>query len=61
MADFFVRLLKRVDSFGVATFMPDKGAQEDFNLQVEDFMKGAVWTGNCTSWCRSTFYIPTVQ
>ncbi|CAN9155748.1 unnamed protein product [Alternaria alternata] len=52
MADFFVRLLKRVDSFDVATFMPDKGAQEDFNLQVEEFMKGAVWTGNCTSWYK---------
>ncbi|CAN9262719.1 unnamed protein product [Alternaria alternata] len=49
MADFFVRLLKRVDSFGVATFMPDKGAQEDFNMQVEGFMQGAVWTGNCTN------------
>ncbi|KAH6644658.1 putative FAD-containing monooxygenase [Boeremia exigua] len=51
-ADFIVRLLKRVDSFGVATFAPDKGAQDDFNMQVDDFMKGAVWTGNCTSWYK---------
>lgn len=52
-ADFIVRLLKRVDSFGVATFVPDKEAQDDFNSQVDEFMKDAVWTGNCTSWCRS--------
>ncbi|KAF2123432.1 putative FAD-containing monooxygenase [Dothidotthia symphoricarpi CBS 119687] len=52
MADFVVRLLKRVDSFGVATFDPDKGAQDDFNNQVEEFMKDAVWTGNCSSWYK---------
>ncbi|EUC39912.1 hypothetical protein COCMIDRAFT_31044 [Bipolaris oryzae ATCC 44560] len=53
-ADFIVRLLKRVESHGVAMFVPKKGAQEDFNLQVDDFMKDTVWTGNCTSWYKQS-------
>ncbi|KAF2820155.1 hypothetical protein CC86DRAFT_304980 [Ophiobolus disseminans] len=52
MADFIGRLLRRVDELNVATFVPDKGAQDDFNEQVEDFMVGAVWSGTCTSWCK---------
>jgi hypothetical protein len=55
MADFFVRLLRRVDELNVATFAPDKGAQDDFNQQVEDFMVDSVWSGHCTSWCKHNF------
>ncbi|KAH7080134.1 putative FAD-containing monooxygenase [Paraphoma chrysanthemicola] len=54
MADFFVRLLQRVDNFGVATFTPQKSAQDDFNCQVQEFMAGAVWSGNCTSWYKNS-------
>ena len=54
MAEFFVRLLKRVDELNVTTFVPDKGAQDDFNQQVDDFMTDAVWSGRCTSWCKSS-------
>lgn len=57
MADFFVRLLRRVDELNVATFAPDKGAQNDFNQQVEDFMVDSVWSGHCTSWCKLHFLL----
>ena len=52
MADFIVRLLHRVDMLNATTFAPDKGAQDDFNHQVEEFMRDAVWTGKCSSWCK---------
>ncbi|KAH6466494.1 hypothetical protein HBI57_029290 [Parastagonospora nodorum] len=52
MAEFFVRLLKRVDELNVATFAPNKGAQDDFNQQAEEFMAGTVWPGSCTSWYK---------
>ncbi|PSN60163.1 putative FAD-containing monooxygenase [Corynespora cassiicola Philippines] len=52
IADFTVRLLKRVHRFDVSSFVPDERAQEDFNEYINEFMSGMVWTGSCTSWYK---------
>jgi hypothetical protein len=47
-----VRLIRKTARERVAAFDVKKAAQDDFDEHTQAFMKEAVWSGSCRSWCK---------